>query len=214
MGYFTVVTVKVEPGDNAGDVRETFSVVENPKIGSIVFTGNTAFLSDKLISVMTTKPGEVLNTNKLDQDIQNVINLYKDKGYRASISEDINIEPKAGVLSIPIIEARVTAVTITGNKKTKIRIITREMKQKPGALYNQNVFSEDLKRIFNTNLFENVGPADISTPTVGSVVLSVPVQERRTGNVSVGVGYSSTEKLVGRAELSESNFREWAKPWP
>jgi outer membrane protein insertion porin family len=207
MGYFTVVTVKVEPGENSGDVRETFSVVENPKIGKVVFTGNTAFLSDKLLAVMSTKSGEVLNTNKLDQDIQSIINLYKDKGYRASISEDINIDPNTQVLSIPIIEARITAVQITGNKKTKTYIITREMKQKPGALYNQNVFSEDLKRIFNTNLFENVGPADISTPNVGSVVLAVPVLERRTGNVSVGVGYSSREKLVGRAELSESNFR-------
>ncbi len=207
MGYFTVVTVKVEPGENQGDVKETFSVVENPKISKIAFTGNTAFTSDKLVAAMSTKSGEVLNTNKLDQDIQAVINLYKDKGYRASISEDINIDPASGVLTVPIIEARVTAVDITGNKKTKTNIIKRQMKQKPGALYNQTVFSEDLKRIFNTNLFENVGPADISTPSVGSVVLSIPVQERRTGNVSVGVGYSSTEKLVGRAELSESNFR-------
>ncbi|MDR3706899.1 MAG: BamA/TamA family outer membrane protein [Capsulimonadaceae bacterium] len=207
MGLFTSVTVKVEPGDHPGEIRETYAVVENPTIKAIAFRGNSAFPSAKLQSVMTTKIGEVLNTNKLDQDIQNVINVYRDKGYRASISEDIDINPTTGVLTIPVVEARVTAVQVTGNRKTKTHVITREMKQKPGALYNTNVFSDDLKRIFNTNLFENVGPAEISTPNVGSVVLSIPVQERRTGNVSVGVGYSSTEKLVGRAQLSESNFR-------
>lgn len=207
MGDFTSVTVRVETGDHPGEIRETYAVVENPKINGIAFRGNTAFPAARLLAVMATKPGMVLNTNLLDQDIQAITNLYKEKGYRAAISEDIDVNNTTGILTIPIIEARVSAVVVTGNRKTKTVVITREMRQKPGSLYNTNVFSDDLRRIFNTNLFENVGPADISTPNVGSVVLTIPVQERRTGNVSVGVGYSSTERLVGRAELSESNFR-------
>lgn len=207
MGYFTVVSLQATPGANSGDVVVAYTVVENPQVKQIVFSGNTAFSSAKLLSVIETRPGEVLNTNKLDHDIQSIIALYRDKGYRASISEDINIDPKTGILSIPIIEARITAITITGNRKTKLHVITREMKSRPGSLYNQTVFSADLKRIYNTGLFDTVGPADIETPDVGSVALTVPVTEKRTGTVSVGVGFSSREQLVGRAELSESNFR-------
>jgi outer membrane protein insertion porin family len=33
------------------------------------------------------------------------------------------------------------------------------------------------------------------------------VKEKRTGQISVGLGYSARQRLVGRAELSETNFR-------
>jgi outer membrane protein insertion porin family len=207
MGYFSVVASSAEPGDKPGDVREIYTVTEYAKISGIVFKGNTAFKSSYLQSLMSTKAGEVLNANKLDQDIINIVNAYKDQGYRASVSEDVDVDKKTNALVVPIIEARITAVYVTGNKKTKKKVILREMRQKPGALFNYKVLRDDLRRIMNTNLFSNIDGVQIVTPTPGAVELTVPVEEQRSGNVSVGIGYSSSEKLVGRAEYSESNFR-------
>jgi outer membrane protein insertion porin family len=207
LGYFSAVNFKAEPGDKPGDVRETYTVIEFEKIDKIAFKGNTVFTTQKLLSLMSTKPGEVANVNKIDQDCVNIVNAYKDLGYRASVSDDADVDPVTHTLIIPIIEARITAVHVTGNKKTKKQVITREMKQKVGALYNINQLHDDLHNIYNTNLFDNIAEVGIATPTVGVVELTIPVEERRTGNVSVGVGYSSTEKLVGRAQYSESNFR-------
>jgi outer membrane protein insertion porin family len=206
MGYFSAVTFNSSQ-DASGTVTETYSVVENPRISQIIITGNTVYSSAKLLGKIRSHPNTILNTNTLAQDIQTIVQTYHDAGYIASISEDINIDPATGILTIPIIEARVSSLTITGNKKTKARVITREMKTKPGVVYNSNVFTKDLTRVYNLGLFDNVGQADISTPDVGEVAITVPVTERRTGQVSVSLGYSTLEKLVGIASLGDTNFR-------
>jgi outer membrane protein insertion porin family len=206
MGYFSAVTFQALQ-DPTGTVTENYSVVENPKVTQIVITGNTVFSTAKLMSLMRTHPGSILNTNTLAQDIQMIVQTYHAAGFRASISEDINIDPLTGILTIPIIEARVSSITITGNKKTKTKVITREMRTRPGVVYNENVFQKDLTRVYNLGLFDNVGQADITTPDVGKVAITIPVTERRTGQVSVSLGYSTLEKLVGIASLSETNFR-------
>jgi len=56
-------------------------------------------------------------------------------------------------------------------------------------------------------LFDEVGPFDPSSTDVGKVDIIIPVTEKRSGQVSVGVGYSSTQKLVGQAQLAQNNFR-------
>ncbi|HEX5324362.1 MAG TPA: BamA/TamA family outer membrane protein, partial [Capsulimonadaceae bacterium] len=86
-------------------------------------------------------------------------------------------------------------------------VVLREFKSKVGDVYNEGKLRQDLTRVYNMGLFDTVGPAERSTPQIGKIAVTVPVTERRTGQVSVGVGYSSTEKLVGEATLSENNFR-------
>lgn len=207
MGYFSAVTLHTDVDPQTGEVTETYNVVENPRVAKIDITGNTVISTPKLLSLMQTKTGQVLNTNTLAQDIQALMNYYRQQGYIASISEDINIDPATGVLTIPVVEARISAITITGNRRTKTWVITREFKSKVGQVYNENKFRQDLVRVYNLGLFDSVGPADRSTPGIGQIALTVPVVERRSGQVSVGIGYSATEKLVGEATLSENNFR-------
>ncbi len=207
MGYFSAVTAHEEQGPGPNDVTITYFVIENPRVARIIFTGNKVEPTSKLLAVMQTKEGQVLNTSTLSRDIQSIVGVYQDAGYRASISEEINIDPTTGNLNIPVIEAVVSSITVTGNRKTHAYVITRELKTRVGQPYNEIQFRKDLTRVFNLSLFDSVGPADISTPDVGKVALSIPVKERQTGTVSVGVGYSTQEKLVGRAELAETNFR-------
>lgn len=207
MGYFGAVTEHAAAGANAGDVVVTYTMIENPRVTRIVFTGNTVEPTSKLSAVVMTKPGQVLDTNTLAQDTQNIIAVYSQDGYRASISEDINLDYTTGVLTLPIIEAKVSSLTITGNKRTKPYVILRELKTRVGSPYNEISLRRDLTRLNNLGLFDSVGPVDVNTPDVGLVALSIPVKEKQTGQVSVSVGYSTQEKLIGTATLSDSNFR-------
>ena len=207
MGYFGAVTERAAAGPNPGDVVVTYTMIENPRVTRIVFTGNTVESTAKLMAVVMTKPGQVLDTNTLAQDTQNIIGVYSQDGYRASISEDINLDYTTGVLTLPIIEAKVSSLTITGNKRTKPYVILRELKTHVGSPYNEVQLRRDLTRLNNLGLFDSVGPVDVNTPDVGLVALSIPVKEKQTGQVSVSVGYSTQEKLIGTATLSDSNFR-------
>ena len=112
----------------------------------------------------------------------------------------------AGALRSPS-PSRIEAISVHGNKKTKTSIILREMETKPGDVLDARQLQKDLMRLRNLDYFEMLDfqPADASEP--GKVVLDVNVREKKTGTVSVGLGYSSRERLVGFADITEHNFR-------
>jgi len=216
MGYFNGEIGLSATPNGVGGVDETYTVAENPVIKRIVFTANTAngqpsVPSDKLKSLIDTHEGQVLNTNTLVRDIDKLFNhnsgYMRQQGYIADVSADINIDPNTGTLTIPLVEAYIQEIRVTGNKKTKIAVVTRELRSRPGDVLNEQRLQKDLTRVYNLGLFDQVGPLDEQPTDVGKVIIAIPVVEKRSGQVSVGVGYSSTSKLVGRAELAENNFR-------
>lgn len=213
MGYFVSVTAGEE---NVGtNVRVVFNVVENPVVKGINITGNTVVSTEKLRSLMRTTVGNVLNDGTLEQDLTAIYRYYADQGYIATVSESYGIDPKTGILNIPIQEARVEAIRVTGNKKTKTVVILREMTLKVGDVFNRNTLFADLRRIYDLEIFdrETAEPYKLESGTEAgkTVILTIPVKEKKTGEVSVGAGYSSMQRLVGKATLTENNFRGLAE---
>ncbi len=216
MGYFNGDVGLSGAQDPAGGVDVTYTVKENPLIKTIKFTANTpngepTIPPDKLKSLMATKEGQVLNTNILVRDLDNLFNhttsyVYQ-QGFIFDVSSDINIDPLTGVLTIPLVEAHINSIKITGLKKTKPIVVTRELRSQVGDVLDEKKLQRDLTRVYNLQLFDEVGPFDPSSTDVGKVDITIPITEKRSGQVSVGVGYSSTQKLVGQAELAENNFR-------
>ena len=206
MGYFQPgVTVGTESTD-AG-IRVIFNVAENPVVKEIKITGNTAIKTEKLLSLMRTSVGSVLNNGTLEKDLDALENYYSELGYVATVTEECGIDPQTCVLNIPIMEARIEAIKITGNKKTKDYVILREMEQKPGDVYNENVLKRDLQRIYDLGVFELEGTAPEPGTTLGNVIVVIPVQEKKTGQLSIALGYDQRRGLLGQAKLSETNFK-------
>ena len=205
-GYFSAVSVRTE--ETPEGVRVIYDVVENPIVKDIQIVGEGPLSKDTLKALMRTQSGQVLNTSTLNIDIEAIQRKYRDDGYVAYVTEDIGIDRETGVLTIPILVHTVQSIDIVGNKKTKEIVFLREMKSKPGQVFNMKLLREDISRIYNLDILE-----DIQTPKIepgadpGKLAISIPVAEKKTGSVSVGLGYSSQSSLVGRAELSETNFR-------
>ena len=160
---------------------------------------------------METQEGKVLNTNTLVRDLDKLFNhqtgYVRGQGYIFDVSSDINIDPLTGVLNIPLVEAHINSITLKGNKLTKPVVVTREFRSQVGDVLDEKKLQRDLTRVYNLGLFDEVGPFDEVSNDVGKVDITIPLTEKRSGTVSVGVGYSSTSKLVGRAELAQNNFR-------
>lgn len=206
LGYFSAVTPHKE--DMPGGVKVTYEVTENPRISDVKIVGSAPITPDKVLGLMKTKPNQVLNTTTLNQDIEAVQAYYGDQGYIAYVTEDIGVDPKTGVLTVPILVNRVESVVITGNKKTKAWALLREMKTQPGQVFNVKILKEDIIRIYNLDILEDIKPYQITPGAeIGMVKITVPVVEKKTGLVSVGFGYSSRQRLVGQARLAETNFR-------
>jgi len=208
MGNFERVIVGTETTE--GGLRVVFNVVENPVVKEIKFVGNTAISAEQLLALMRTSVGNVLNTNMLERDADAIRELYRGQGYIADVTEEIGIDPDTGVLTIPIMENVVESVEVTGNKKTKSIVILREMELKPGDVYNSRTLIRDLTRIYDLDFFE----VDVEQwyklepgSEIGKLKVVIPLKEKKTGQVTLGVGYSSRQRLVGQAKVSETNFQ-------
>jgi outer membrane protein insertion porin family len=208
MGYFERVLVGTETVPNG--VRVVFHVIENPVVKEIRITGNTVVPTGKLQSLLRTNVGSVLNMVTLEQqDIPAIEHYYDEQGYTAFVTDEVGIDSKTGVLTIPIIESRIQEIRVTGNTKTKTYVILREMTLKPGDVFNRNVLFDDLRHIYDLDIFdrENAEPYKIEPGSeLGKVIVTIPVKEKKTGELTLGAGYSSSQGLVGQVKIADNNF--------
>ena len=206
IGYFSAVSVRTE--ETPEGLRVIYDVAENAVVKEIKIVGAGPVPEETIRKLLRTQAGQVLNTETLKTDIDAIQRYYRDKGYIAYVTEDIGIDSKTGDLTIPILVHTVASVDIVGNKKTRESVFVREMKTRPGRYFNMKVLHEDVARILNLDLLDDVEMPKIEpAKDVGKVNVVIPVKEKKTGEVRVGLGYSNRSRLVGRAELTETNLR-------
>ncbi len=197
--------VKVYSEERNGECTVVIDVDENDAIQNITVTGPGPIKTEAILKVIHLKRGALYNPLHMRADDNAIESLYNKQGYIAVIGQDETLDPKTGVLTIPIVVTRVSEIKIAKAVHTRRRVILREMKTKVGDYFNRNKWNSDLQSIYNLNLFEDVVPRE--DLTVGQAVLTLSLPEKRTGNINVGAGYSSQQRLIGRAEISQTNFR-------
>ncbi len=195
--------VRVEAQIEGDKAKVVIVVDENEVVQGINLSGTGPIQAAEVMKQVQTQTGRPLNLTTLKGDIDRIQRLYEQRGFQAAVSSDIGITN--GILNIPIIVATVSKIKLTNNKKTREYVILREMKLKAGDYYNFDTLSKDVNRVYNTDLFENIDPT-LGFPAPGKVDINMNLQEKRTGTVSVFVGYSSRNRLVGGAEVGENNL--------
>lgn len=209
MGFFDNVAAREE--ETPAGLRVTFEVVENPVVKTIQFSGNTVLSAEQLKEAMRTKEGQVFNNNTfLDQDLAAIEDAYRRLGYLAIVTADADLDSDTGMLSLPILEFRVNRIRFTGLSKTKPIVFRRVMNLKEGELFNDQTLQKDLARIYELDILDVEKaefPVREPSSEPGYVDITIPVHEKKTGNINVGLGYSSLQKVVGRVEIYETNFR-------
>jgi outer membrane protein insertion porin family len=120
------------------------------------------------------------------------------------------LEPRMsdeGVLTLVIAEGEIEDIRITGNTHTKTYAIRRYLKTQPGEAYNDQKVARDVAKLTSLGWFETVRrDAEVGTEPGKVIVVVTVVEKRRTGMVSVGGGYSSTQGLVGFIDLTKGNL--------
>jgi len=155
---------------------------------------------------MRNKPGFVFNTNFAESDIRAIRDAYQRAGYIVLPEGYTPPDYENGVLTIALSELRVGDIRVEGNTKTRTGVILREMRTKPGDLFNTTRFQRDINRLYNLNYFDQITPED-SLAAPGVIDLTLKVKERPTGRLNVGFAIDSRRRLIGLAEVFETNFR-------
>jgi outer membrane protein insertion porin family len=97
-------------------------------------------------------------------------------------------------------------IEIRGNVKTKDKVIRRELAVSPGETFDMLKVKISKQRLEGLQYFEKVDTRAENTDVQNGKNLVVGVDEKNTGNLTVGAGFSSIDALVGFAEISQANF--------
>ena len=207
VGLYNSVFGRADPQPD-GRLKIVFEIVENPVVTQIRIVGNKSIKTEDLLPKLQTKAGDVLNQETLlKEDLPKIQQEYQNRGFVA-YAENVGIDPATGILSIPIQETIVESIEIARIKKTRPSVVLREMRTKVGQPFNKNTIQRDLQRIYNLGLFGNVESWRTEDGSdLGQVRIVVPVDEQRTGQVGVSVGYSVRQRLTGTLSLNENNFQ-------
>ncbi len=101
--------------------------------------------------------------------------------------------------------AHVRKINIEGNYKTKEKVIRRELSVKPGQVFKRSYLMRSLRDVTILNYFASVVPVyDILEN--GDIDLTIKVEEKPTGQINFGAGYSVRDKLVGNIGLVIPNL--------
>ena len=212
----------------------TIDVAEGTRyrVGTVTFEGNKKFTPAEILSNLRDdrggftrqrlSPGQIFTPENLEADIQNIQNFYGSLGYldvRVQAQKIPNVVDGTIDLKYAIREIRggqgglgegekstIEKIEIKGNTKTKDKVIRRELAVSPGETFDMVRVKVSKQRLEQMNYFEKVDTKDQPTDVPTQRNLVVAVEEKNTGNVALGAGYSSVDKLVGYIEVSQGNF--------
>ena len=87
-------------------------------------------------------------------------------------------------------------ITISGNHITLDKIIRRELRFREGDFYNIDQINRSKQRILHLGFFDDVNININRDGSSNRVNIDVVVKERKTGELTFGVGYSTTDRLT------------------
>lgn len=193
-------------------IKISISEKDQYKIGEVSLSGNTVFKSTKLYEYIETTPGKIFNRSALRNDIDNILDLYMERGYaRADIDPLIEINDKEKLVDVvfSITEGeiyRIGRIEIRGNEKTRDKVIRREIRLDEGDIYNHKLLKRSRQRLANLNYFKSVDL--VTKPSRGEklIDIDVKVEEKLTGMLTIGGGYSSVDKFIVMGEIMQANL--------
>lgn len=214
-GYFNVRVGQptVELTEDKKWFTVTYPITEGEPftIAEIGFRGHTVFEDPELRAGLKIKDGEIFQRAKIRDEISRITDLYGSKGYSfAEVVPNVNPnnEERTVTINFSIKEGemmRIRQINIYGNDKTRDNVIRREIRVDEQDVIDTASLKRSFQRLNNLNFFETVEilPAQVAPDKVD---LNVRVKEKPTGMFSLGGGFSTLDRLVAIADITQGNL--------
>jgi outer membrane protein insertion porin family len=216
-GYadFQVTSAVAELTPDRKDFFITFTVEEGERyqFGDIsVETELDKLNKDLLRRLIPIKPGQQYNAELIEKTIDSLTFTAGIAGYafvdvkprirreRDERKININFQVNEGP------RVYVEKIRIVGNTRTLDRVIRREMRLAEGDAFNKVLLNRSRARIRGLGFFKEVEIKEEPGSAPDRTVVNVEVQEQPTGELSLGVGFSSTENIIGEFSVAERNL--------
>ena len=213
-GYIDVAVRDVtKQRTSSGALQIVIAIDEGPQyhVGKLTFVGYKATNEQKLRAVVKMKEGSVYSAKAIKDDAKALADAYGSGGY-----VDLTIVPETSQAHDRLIDitykidegqrSYVERISISGNTRTKDKVIRREVLIAPGDIFNTVRVETSKKRLENLGYFSKVDTFPVDTEVEGRKYLDIQVEEKRTGSLNFGAGFSTVDSLIGFIELTQGNF--------
>ncbi len=211
---FKIDSTQVAMSPDKESIGITVNVTEGERfvVSSVALEGNFLDREDEFKSLVTIKPGEPYNADQVAETTKAFTDHFGNYGYAfASVEAVPDVDRAENRVAItlraqPARRVYVRRINVHGNTRTRDEVIRREFRQFESSWYDAEKIRLSRDRVDRLGYFTELS---ISTAEVAGapdqVDLDVEVKEKPTGNISIGAGYSSAEKLSFTFGLSQDN---------
>jgi len=203
MGWFNAVKPLVTKTPQG--VAVNYQVSENPVYQGTSLIGNTKLTGAQVLRTFDLPQGQVVNNRQVNTRVQRLLNSYVEQGYAMAKVTDVKIQPD-GILAVYINEGIIDSFKVQGNDRTRDKVILRELRFKPGDVYNTQLARRSLQRLYNLGYFQEVNLNLNPGRNPDNLELVVDVEEGNTMTIGLGAGYSASNGAVGTVTVSDTNL--------
>ncbi|MFH2060411.1 MAG: outer membrane protein assembly factor BamA [Pseudomonadota bacterium] len=182
------------------------------KIKSIDIAGELIKPKQEFIDLIQSKEKQLYSREFIRNDILAMSDIYLNNGYaNVDITPVVDKDDKTKMMSIiytikkgdPVYFNR---VKISGNHKTRDKVIRREIKILEQGLYSKEQIQNSHKNLNRLDFFNGIEVKPVKTDEKNVLDLDVSVVEKDTGALSFGGGFSSTDGAYGMISVTERNL--------
>jgi len=206
----------VDVGNNLVDVYLHIEEGQKYYIRNINWVGNTVYNTEQLNSVLRMKKGDVYNqthiSKRLNKDDDAVGNYYYNQGYVFNQVQPVETDVDGDSIDLEVRvtegqQAYINKIKIYGNTKVYEEVIRRELKLKPGDLFNMDQFKTTWQEIGQMGHFdpEAIDFKPVPDQINGTVDLNLGLTPKASDQVEFSLGWGQTG-IIGKIGLKFTNF--------
>ena len=215
-GYleFKVDSTQVAISPDKQDITITINVQEGQPytVTGVKLEGDYLGKLDDFKTLVAIKPGEPYRAEAVTQTTRAMTDLFGTFGYAfAKVEARPDIDRATGTVAItlnaePSRRVYVRRINIAGNTKTRDEVIRREFRQFESSWYDGRKIKLSRDRVDRLGYFSDVNIDSNEVPgTADQVDLTMSIKEKATGNLQLGAGFSSAEKLSLSGSIKQEN---------
>jgi len=216
-GYadFRVVSAVAELTPDRDGFYITFTLDEGERyrFGKIDITSALKDVKpEDLKDDVTTDEGEWYNADEVEKSVNQLTSAVGSRGYafveaRPRINRDRDARTVGVTYEIqegP--RVYIERINVSGNVRTLDKVVRREFLLVEGDAFNTAKMRRSRQRLQNLGFFERVDVTNVPGETPDRTVINVEVREKSTGELSLGVGYSTADGALGDVSIRERNL--------
>ena len=183
------------------------------KVGKVEITGDPLTIPrEELLSKLKVMKQEYYDREAVIKDIEYLTRMANNDGYAyadvtpRTVPRDKDLRVDIGFNIKKGQQVFFNRIAITGNTKTRDKVIRRQLAMTEGELFNSDKLKSSFDRLNRLKYFEEINFQTEKGPAENLTNININVKEKPTGMLSFGVGYSGNEGAMVMAQIAQQNL--------